>query len=335
VRRRRWTDRSPRRQPPVLAAAASAPRRVPGRGPILSRGRLQRRGEDRRSDDLARSAAETSHRSLREPASADDVAPTRERGATTRPFPSSRRLVTAAVRAGRRIVPMIGLFQVDLTAARQILGGADPPLSLTAYVVACVGRAAAGHPQVHAYRDWRGRLVEHRHVDVQVLIEVPTAHGPFGLVHVVRDADIRSVAEISVEIRAVKAHPSSTGNGRLLESLGPVLGRVPGLYRVMYAVMSRSHTVHDAIGTVQVTALGMFADGGGFAIAPPSLASLVVVVGGISTGPVEADGHIETVELLDLTVSIDHNVVDGAPATRFAADLRRIMRGPAESSPAG
>jgi pyruvate/2-oxoglutarate dehydrogenase complex dihydrolipoamide acyltransferase (E2) component len=86
---------------------------------------------------------------------------------------------------------------------------------------------------------------------------------------------------------------------------------------------------------VQVTALGMFADGGGFAIAPPSLASLVVVVGGISTGPVEADGHIETVELLDLTVSIDHNVVDGAPATRFAADLRRIMRGPAESSPAG
>jgi pyruvate/2-oxoglutarate dehydrogenase complex dihydrolipoamide acyltransferase (E2) component len=225
---------------------------------------------------------------------------------------------------------MIGLFQVDLTTARQFLGGTDPPLSLTAYVVACVGRAAAGHPQVHAYRDWRGRLVEHRHVDVQVLIEVPTAQGPFGLVHVVRDADIRSVAEISVEIRAVKADPSSTGNGRLLDTLAPALGRIPGLYRVMYAVMSRSHSVHDAIGTVQVTALGMFADGGGFAIAPPSLASLVIVVGGISTSAVEVDGHLETVESLDLTVSIDHNVVDGAPATRFAAELRRIMQGAAD-----
>jgi pyruvate/2-oxoglutarate dehydrogenase complex dihydrolipoamide acyltransferase (E2) component len=94
----------------------------------------------------------------------------------------------------------------------------------------------------------------------------------------------------------------------------------------MYAVMSRSHRVHDAIGTVQVTALGMFADGGGFAIAPPSLASLTVVVGGISTSPVAVDGHIGTMELLDLTVSIDHNVVDGAPATRFAADLRRTMQ---------
>jgi pyruvate/2-oxoglutarate dehydrogenase complex dihydrolipoamide acyltransferase (E2) component len=269
------------------------------------------------------------------PSSTGDGVPPRERGVTSRPFPSSRRLVTAAVRAGRRVAPMIGLFQVDLTAARRLLAETDPPLSLTAFVVGCVGRAAAGHPQVHAYRDWRGRLVEHRHVDVQVLIEVPTDQGPFGLVHVVRDADIRTVAEISAEIRAVRSRPSGTGGRRLLDTLAPTLGRCPGLYRVMYAVMSRSRRVHDAIGTVQVTALGMFADGGGFAIAPPTLASLALVVGGISTGPVVVDGHIGTIELLDLTVSIDHNVVDGAPATRFAADLRRIMQGPAGPSPAG
>lgn len=179
---------------------------------------------------------------------------------------------------------------------------------------------------MHAYRDWRGRLVEHRHVDVQVLIEVPTGQGPFGLVHVVRDADIRGVAEISAEIRAVKADHSSTGGGRRLDALAPALGRVPGLYRAMYAVMGRSHRVHRAIGTVQVTALGMYAGGGGFAIAPPSLASLAVVVGGISTNPMWVGGHIETIELLDLTVTVDHNVVDGAPATRFAAELRQIMQ---------
>jgi pyruvate/2-oxoglutarate dehydrogenase complex dihydrolipoamide acyltransferase (E2) component len=161
---------------------------------------------------------------------------------------------------------------------------------------------------------------------VQVLIEVATGQGPFGLVHVIRDADIRGVAEISAEIRAVKGRPASTGNGRMLDTLAPTLGRVPGLYRMMYAVMSRSHRLHDAIGTVQVTALGMFADGGGFAIAPPTLASLAIVVGGISTRPVDVGGHIATIDQLDLTVSIDHNVVDGAPATRFAADLRRIMQ---------
>ncbi|MEO7259943.1 MAG: 2-oxo acid dehydrogenase subunit E2 [Jatrophihabitantaceae bacterium] len=250
----------------------------------------------------------------------------RDRGTSSRPFPSSRRLVTAAVRAGRRIAPMIGLLQVDITSARRMLADTEPPQSLTAFVVACVGRAAANHPQAHAYRDWRGRLVEHRHVDIQVLIEAQTGQGAFGLVHVVRDADLRSVVEISTEIRAVKADPAGTGSGRLLDTLAPALGRVPGLYRAMYAVMSRSHHVRDAIGTVQVTAIGMFADGGGFAIAPPTLASLAVVVGGISTRPVEVDGHLETIELLDLTVTVDHDVVDGAPATRFAADLRQIMQ---------
>lgn len=256
-----------------------------------------------------------------------DVSPTsgRERGVSVRPFPSSRRLVTAAVRSGRRIMPMHGLFDVDVTAVRRMLAETDPPLSLTAFVVASVGRAAAMHPQVHAYRDWRGRLVEHRHVDVQTLIEVPTSQGPFGLVHVVRDADIRRVTEISAELRAVKTDAASTTSGRLLSSLAPAAGHVPGLYRAMYAAMSRSRRVRMATGTVQVTAVGMFAAGGGYAIAPPTLASLVVVVGGLSKRPRVVADRVEIRDMLDVTVTIDHNVVDGAPATRFGADLRELL----------
>jgi pyruvate/2-oxoglutarate dehydrogenase complex dihydrolipoamide acyltransferase (E2) component len=249
----------------------------------------------------------------------------RQRGVTVRPFPSRRRLVTAAVRAGRRIVPMHGLFDVDITTARALLAEGDPPLSLTAFVIASLARAADAHPQVHAYRDWRGRLVQHRHVDVQTLIEVPTEQGPFGLVHIVRDADNRSVAEISAELRSVRTAPTTTAGGRLLDTVAPAAGRVPGLYRAMYAAMSRSRRVHLATGTVQVSAVGMFADGGGFAIAPPTLASLVVVVGGVSRRPRAIGDRVEVRDVLDLTVTIDHNVVDGAPATRFGAELRRLL----------
>ena len=242
-----------------------------------------------------------------------------------RPFPPSRRLVTAAVRAGRRIMPMHGLFDVDISTAKRRLGEHDPPLSFTAFVIATLARAAADHPEVHAYRDWRGRLVQHRHVDVQTLVEVPTGGGQFGLVHVVRDADIRSVADISDEIRAVSTDATSTRGGRLLQTLAPGLGRIPGLYRAMYAAMSRLRRVHLASGTVQVTAVGMFADGGGYAIAPATLASLSLVVGGISRRPRAVGDHIEVRDVLDLTLTIDHNVVDGGPSTRFATDLRRLL----------
>ena len=220
---------------------------------------------------------------------------------------------------------MHGLLEVDVTDARARLARSRPPLSMTAFVVATVARAVAAHPEVHAYRDWRGRLVRHRHVDVQTLVEVPTAQGPFGLVHVVRDADIRSVADISSELRAVKGDPTSTGTGRALQRLAPIAGRVPGLFPAMYAVMARSVRAHDMTGTVQVTAVGMFAGGGGFAIAPPTLASLIVVVGGMGPRPRALGEEVVVRDVLDLTVTIDHDVVDGAPATRFGADLRQRM----------
>ena len=37
------------------------------------------------------------------------------------------------------------------------------------------------------------------------------------------------------------------------------------------------------------------------------------------------DDRIVVRDVVDLTVTVDHNVVDGAPATRFGAELRRQM----------
>jgi pyruvate/2-oxoglutarate dehydrogenase complex dihydrolipoamide acyltransferase (E2) component len=229
---------------------------------------------------------------------------------------------------------MHGLLEVDVTEARRLLAEADPPLSLTAFIVASLGRAAAAHPAVHAYRDSLGRLVQHQHVDIQTLVEVPTAQGPFGLVHVVRDADLRDVADITAELREVKSHPTATTTGRLLTVVAPVLGRIPGLYRLMFAVMSRSRRVHRQSGTVQVSAVGMFAGGAGFAVAPPTLASLLVIVGGVSRRPAVVDhDRIEIRDILDLTVTIDHNIVDGGPATRFGAELRHYLSTAAALTP--
>ena len=70
----------------------------------------------------------------------------RPRRFEVRPFPSNRRLVTAAMRAGRRKMPMYGLIDVDVTTANRLLASHDPPSSLTAFVVASVARAAAAHP---------------------------------------------------------------------------------------------------------------------------------------------------------------------------------------------
>ena len=77
----------------------------------------------------------------------------------------------------------------------------------------------------------------------------------------------------------------------------------------------------------------MFAGGAGFGLTPPILMSLGVVVGGMSQRPRVIDGRILIRDVLDLSLVIDHNVIDGAPATRFGADLRHIIEYAAVLSP--
>lgn len=222
---------------------------------------------------------------------------------------------------------MHGLIEVDVTDAKRLLAERKPALSFTAFIVASVARAAAAHPEVHAYRNWRGRLVWHRHVDIATMVEIATAQGPFTMAHTIRDADIRDVADLAGELHAVKADPVGSRSGRWIARYAPVAAYVPGLFVVMYTVMARSPRVRQMTGTVAVTAVGMFARGGGFAVAPLTLMPLQVVVGGVTARPRVIDGQIAVREVLDLTVTMDHNVVDGAPGARFGAELREIIEG--------
>jgi pyruvate/2-oxoglutarate dehydrogenase complex dihydrolipoamide acyltransferase (E2) component len=68
----------------------------------------------------------------------------------------------------------------------------------------------------------------------------------------------------------------------------------------------------------------MFGAGGGWGIAF-QLHTLSIVIGGITRRPVLFQGRLVEREFLQLTVSVDHDVVDGAPAARFVARLRELL----------
>ena len=60
----------------------------------------------------------------------------------------------------------------------------------------------------------------------------------------------------------------------------------------------------------------------------PNITRETATVGAIAKRPVLTDGIIQEREHLCLTVSFDHDVVDGAPATRFTSQLvRRLSKG--------
>ena len=75
---------------------------------------------------------------------------------------------------------------------------------MTAFVVASVARAAVAHPEVHAYRNWRGRPVTHQYVDEATMVEISTPQGPFAILHVHRSQrrGRRPAARFGAEFRA-------------------------------------------------------------------------------------------------------------------------------------
>ena len=51
----------------------------------------------------------------------------------------------------------------------------------------------------------------------------------------------------------------------------------------------------------------------------------MMTVGGIGQKPGVIDGHIAIRDYLSLTISFDHEIIDGAPAARFAERLKELI----------
>ena len=129
--------------------------------------------------------------------------------------------------------------------------------------------------------------------------------------------------QISAEIRA--AQQEQPGNERRYRGTLAVVGLPRPLRSLGWrAVMRNPRWSKRFGGTVGLSAVGMFGTGGGWGIvaAPPTL---MVVVGGISTQPRLIDGQLQDRQFLHVTLSFDHDVVDGGSAARFAARLAELV----------
>ncbi|MFC6940660.1 2-oxo acid dehydrogenase subunit E2 [Salinirubellus sp. GCM10025818] len=249
-----------------------------------------------------------------------------DRGDRIEPFSPRRRGTVDYMRAAGRRSNVHGLVEFDVTEARQRIRTIEEEtgeqLSFTAFLVCCLARAIDDHPHINAYRDWRGRVHVFDDVDVNVLVETTVDGERLGVPHVVRGANERSVQSIHDEIRTAQESPDPTA----LSGLGRMALRLPGSVRRLVWRLPQwfPRQWKDVAGTVAVTSVGMFGRGGGWAVSPTNY-TLQLTIGGISRKPRLVDGELTTREFLDLTVTFDHDVVDGAPAARFVRRLGELV----------
>jgi pyruvate/2-oxoglutarate dehydrogenase complex dihydrolipoamide acyltransferase (E2) component len=246
----------------------------------------------------------------------------------------SRQLAMDAFAALPDTHPMVGLLELDVTealAAIEALRHQGERVSLFAFVIRAIAVAISEHPDLNLVRHGR-RLVAFDDVDVSVPIEVDTPDGHVPRQIVVRRAQDRTAQEIYGQLDAARTRHRESGTtsdeDRWAHRLQRALGWMPRFLRIAMVrqVMKNGFRIKARAGTTLVTSVGKFAAIPGFSLTfstGPRAATFVV--GGVVPRPWVHGGQLTVRSVLSLTVIVDHDLVDGAPAARFAERLQSLI----------
>ena len=167
-------------------------------------------------------------------------------------------------------------------------------ISFNDMVLKACAVALKQHPQVNS--SWLGdKIRQNHHVNIGVAVAVPDGL----LVPVVRFADSKSLSQIAAE---VKEFAQKAKDKKLQPS--------------------------DWEGsTFTISNLGMFGiDEFTAIINPPD--SCILAIGAIQQAPVVKDGQIRVGNVMKVTMSCDHRVVDGATGAAFLQTLQKLLEEP-------
>lgn len=254
---------------------------------------------------------------------------------TLQKFPTSRKFTADIGRLGQRKHRIQVLIEVDVTDSRAALQAykrdTNGKGSFTAWILKCISQAICEHKTVHAFRQGSNELAIFEDVDISLLVEKEVDGQKAPLPVVIRKTNEKSMAEIQAEIQTAKARPvkDETDYAMTDDSFGwgiKIFLALPQCLRLIgwRWILSNPQRVQKMMGSVVVTSVGMMGNLKGWAI-PTSIHPICFALGSIMRKPGIKDDRIAMREYLPMTVLLDHDVVDGAPATRFLARLTEII----------
>jgi len=232
------------------------------------------------------------------------------------------------VAEGRRKNTIQLLLDVDATAIRDQIARIEEQsgdrISITTYLAGILARTVAAAPQMHGYLHKGRKLIMFADVDLSVMVEREVDGASLPLPFIIRAANQKSFSEIKMALAQAKsAKLYADGPLSALESnffsLPRALRKI-----VWYFARSDAHLFRELAGTVGITSMGMHATGRAIVI-PISPMTLTLSIGAIYAHPAMLNGALLEKESLQLNLSADHDIIDGAPLMRFATRFKENL----------
>ena len=242
------------------------------------------------------------------------------------PYPRTRLLMVDGGRLGLKKHTIHGLVEFDISKARETIllhrKNSAETLSFSAFFLACLGKAIDPDKQLHAYRSWRNQLIIFDEVDVNMLFEVEVDGEKTIRPHILRGINKKTASQIQQEIDTFQSRHQESRKSKFIDRF--VL--LPGFIRRLFLriLFMNPDLIKEYYGTVLVSSVGMFGSGSGWGIPVPNH-SLQLTLGGVGNKAVMAAGGIEMHKFMSITISVDHDVIDGAPIARFTQRLKKLV----------
>ena len=247
-------------------------------------------------------------------------------------YPSSRKFTFDVGKIGREKHHVRALLEVDVSDARKkikIYRRSGNKASFIAWLIKVIADCVALHPPINGINNPRkNKVLVFTEVDISLVIEKEVNGTRVPLPYVIKKADQKTIYQITSEIETAKSQIfEDEGDYVLGKRQNPAAMKLftmlPQRLRLVLMrkfVFNKPQRLKDMMGTVMVTTAGMVGHTRGW-IMPYSIHPLSLAFGSLNEQPIVNRGEIQIREILHLTVSVDHDVIDGVPAARFVDDL--------------
>ncbi len=225
-----------------------------------------------------------------------------------------------------------GLLEFDVTESRkklQELRKNGTNISFNAWIIKVISYTLKKHPETSAYLYNKKKLIIFNDINISIIIE-KKIHGikvPIPLV--IKKTNEKSALEITIEIENAK-NQELTNNDIVINKQPHLFERLyyymPGfIRRLIWKILFRNpKIVFNKMGNVAITSVGMMGKINGWFI-HKSVHPVSFGIGSILKKPVVMDNDIKIREILNMTILIDNDVIDGAPMVRFLNDLTKYI----------
>ncbi len=217
------------------------------------------------------------------------------------PLTPMRKIIARRLQESKSFIPHFYLKQVidagPLVALREQLKTFSLNVTFNDLLIRGCALCLREHPEVNrGFNSVNQTMIQFKTIDISIAVNVEA-----GLITpIIRHADFKNVGQISSEMRllAEKARHMKL----------------------------KEHEYKG--GSFCLSNLGMFGISAFTAILNPPQAG-ILAVGGIQESPIVKEGKVEAGKTLELNLSADHRVIDGALAATFMKSLQKILTSPA------